>query len=130
MTARIGRWTVAPDGEVTLRGQACLTCGEVTFPERELCPRCRSTELEPADLRGPVELLSYTIVHQAPSGFATPFAVGYGVFPGDAVVLAPIDVPADRLHKGMVLSVGEGVTSEAPDGTKQVSYRFVESVSA
>lgn len=130
MASRIGRWTVAPDGEVTLHGNRCRTCGEVTFPEREYCPRCRSTDLEPADLHGPVKLLSYTIVHQAPQGFETPMAVGYGIFPGDAVVLAPIDVPADKLHKGMKLRVHEGVTSSNADGTQVVSYRYAEPVDA
>jgi uncharacterized OB-fold protein len=122
--ARIGRWSVAADGEVTLHGNRCRTCSEVTFPERPFCPRCRSADLEPAELRGPAKLLSYTVVHQAPEGFRTPMAVGYGIFPGDAVVLAPIDVPAERLAKGMALRVTQGVTSTAPDGTELVSYRF------
>jgi uncharacterized OB-fold protein len=123
--ARIGRWQVGPDGEVTLLGQRCRTCGEVTFPHREYCPRDRSTDLEPFRLEGPARLLSFTVVHQAPSGFPTPMAVGYGVFPnGDAVVLAPIDGPADSLHKGMALRVTEGQTSTGSDGTPFVSYRF------
>ena len=123
---RIGRWTTGPDGDVTLHGNRCATCGEVTFPERDFCPRCRSTDLEPADLRGPVKLLSYTIVHQAPSGFSTPMAVGYGIFAGDAVVLAPIDAPAKNLHKGMKLRVIEGPTSTDADGTAMISYRYAE----
>jgi uncharacterized OB-fold protein len=129
-TSRIGRWTVADDGEVTLHGNRCGTCGEVTFPEREFCPRCRSTDLKPTDLRGPVKLLSYTVVHQAPAGFTAPMAVGYGVFPGEAVVLAPIDAPADRLHKGMELRVVEGVTSRSADGSEMVSYRYAETPDA
>jgi uncharacterized OB-fold protein len=126
-TPRIGRWTAAEDGEVTLHGNRCNRCGEITFPEREFCPRCRSTDLAAADLRGPVKLLSYTVVHQAPAGFATPMAVGYGVFPdGDAVVLAPIDAPAERLRKGMKLRVIEGVTSTSADGAQMMSYRYAE----
>ena len=110
---------------MTLLGQRCRTCGEVTFPDREFCPRDRSTDLESARLEGPAKLLSYTVVHQAPSGFPTPMAVGYAVFPdGDAVVLAPIDGPAEALHKGAALRVTEGVTSTAADGTPFLSYRF------
>jgi len=124
---RIGRWEVGPGGDVTLIGVRCQTCGEVTFPERDYCPRCRSTQLEQARLDGPARLLSYTIVHQAPAGFATPMAVGYGVFPGDAVVLAPIDAEPDRLAKGMMMRVTEGQTSVAADGTPFISYRFAAS---
>jgi len=122
--ARIGRWEDGPNGDVTHIGVRCRTCGEVTFPERENCPRCRSTDLEEARLDGPAKLLSYTIVHQAPPGFATPMAVGYGVLPGDAVVLAPIDAPPDQLAKGMMMRVTEGQTSTAADGTPFTSYRF------
>jgi uncharacterized OB-fold protein len=129
--ARIGRWEVGADGEVTLLGQRCRTCGEVTFPDRDYCPRDRSTDLEPARLQGPARLLSYTVVHQAPSGFTTPMAVGYGVFPnGDAVVLAPIDGPLTDLHKGMALRVTEGATSVSPDGTPFNTYRFEQAADA
>ena len=130
MTPRIGRWSVADDGEVTLIGNRCRRCAEQFFPERAYCPRCRSTDLEEAQLRGPVKLLSYTVVHQAPPGFETPMLVGYGSFPGDAVVLAPIDAPADRLRKGMMLRVREGVTSRAPDGATLISYRYTETADA
>jgi uncharacterized OB-fold protein len=122
--ARIGRWEVGPDGDVTLFGNHCRNCGEVTFPEREFCPRCRSNDLAATRLVGPARLLSYTIVHQAPAGFPTPTTVGYGVFEGDAVVLAPIDAPSEALHKGMSLRVTEGQTSVAFDGTPFISYRF------
>jgi uncharacterized OB-fold protein len=122
--ARIGRWEVGADGDVTLFGVRCRKCGEVTFPERENCPRCRSADLEESRLTGPAKLLSFTIVHQAPAGFATPMAVGYGVFPGDAVVLAPIDAPPELLAKGLLMRVTEGQTSTAADGTPFTSYRF------
>jgi uncharacterized OB-fold protein len=121
---RIGRWSVADDGAVTLHGNSCRNCGETFFPERAHCPRCRSTDLDEVLLAGPAKLLSYTVVHQAPAGFATPLAVGYGAFAGDAVVLAPIDAPLDSLHKGMTLALTKGQTSVATGGTPFVSYRF------
>lgn len=121
---RIGRWEVGPDGDVTLLGNRCRTCGEHSFPERAYCPRCRSTDLEPARIQGPAKLLSWTVVHQAPAGFTAPLAVGYAAFPGDVVVLAPIDAPRERLGKGLQLRVTQGQTSTAADGTPVVSYRF------
>lgn len=121
---RIGRWNTAEDGAVTLIGCYCRDCGEHFFPERAYCPRCRGTTLDQALLAGPARLIAWTVVHQAPAGFQTPMAVGYAAFPGDAVVLGPIDAPTDRLAKGMALRVTEGPTSVAADGTPFVSYRF------
>lgn len=124
MGPRIGRWEVGGDGDVTLLGSRCRSCGETVFPERAACPRCRSTELEPARIGGPGTLLSWTVVHQAPAGFSTPLAVGYAALPGDVVVLAPIDAPRERLARGLRLRVVEGETGLAADGSPQVSYRF------
>lgn len=120
---RIGRWEVGEDGDVTLLGNRCRACGETTFPERASCPRCRSTDLQPARIAGPGRLLSWTVVHQAPAGFQTPFAVGYVILPGDVVVLAPIDAAHDRLTKGLALRITEGPTAEGAAGPV-VSYRF------
>lgn len=109
---------------MTLHGNTCRSCGETFFPERAYCPRCRSTELDAADIGGPGRLLSYTVVHQAPAGFATPMAVGYGVLTGDALVLAPIDAPPEQLAKGLALRIVEGHTGIDADGAPLVSYRF------
>jgi len=130
---RIGRWEADANGDVTLFGNRCRACGETTFPERAQCPRCRSTDLEPARIGGPAKLLSWTVVHQAPAGFETPFAVGYGVLSGDVIVLAPIDAPAETLAKGLAkglaLRVIEGPTSVGSDGKPLLSYRFTPAAS-
>jgi uncharacterized OB-fold protein len=123
---RIGRWTADADGAVALHGNRCLNCGERFFPERAYCPRCRSNDLDESLMAGDATLLSYTVVHQAPAGFTTPLVVGYGVFEGDAVVLAPIDAPVENLHKGMILHLHEGPTSVSADGSSFVTYRFSE----
>lgn len=121
---RIGRWEVGAGGDVVLLGNRCGACGEVSFPERATCPRCRSTDLKPERIEGPATLMSWTVVHQAPSGFDTPYAVGYATLPGPVVVLGPIDAATDRLAKGLQLRVTEGPTSVGADGTPLVSYRF------
>lgn len=121
---RIGRWEVAADGEVTLIGSHCTSCGENLFPERPVCSRCGKRTVEEARFRGPARLLSYTVVHQAPPGFPKPISVGYGTLPDELVVLAPIEADADALHKGMELRLVEGVTSTNEDGTEFRSYRY------
>ena len=124
-TPRIGRWEVGADGEATLIASHCRTCGETCFPERVYCPRCRSTDREEARLSGPATLYSWTVVHQAPSGFTAPLAVGYAKLDGDVIVLAPIDAPPGTLARGMALAIREGTTSASEDGTPFLSYRFV-----
>jgi uncharacterized OB-fold protein len=123
-TPRIGRWEIGADRQATLIASHCRTCGETSFPERAFCPNCRSQDLEESRLAGPATLYSYTVVHQVPAGFDGPLAVGYAKFPGDVIVLAPIDAPAGTLARGMRLAVRQGTTSTNEDGTPFVTYRF------
>ncbi len=121
---RIGRWETGEGGEVTLVGSHCTTCGESLFPERAVCSNCGHRTIEEIRLHGPATLASYTVIHQVPAGFTGPMAVGYGTFPNDVIVLAPIDAHADELHHGMSLALHEGVTSVDKDGTPFRTYRF------
>jgi uncharacterized OB-fold protein len=120
---RIGRWEVGDRGEVALIGQHCTTCGETLFPERPVCSKCGHRTLEEVRIEGPATLASYTVVHQVPSGFSGPMAVGYAALPGGVMVLAPIDADPSELHRGLELSLHEGVTSEI-DGAPFRTYRF------
>ena len=121
---RIGTWEVSGDGEVTLLGSHCTTCGEHLFPARTLCSNCGQATLEDARLRGPATLAGYTVVYQAPAGFASPYAVGYGKLNDDVMVLAPIDADPASLRRGLVLELHEGVTSMSADGEPFRTYRF------
>ncbi len=122
---RIGRWEVAEDGEVTLVGVRCTSCGESFFPERKACMRCGSESMEEVRLKGPAKLHAYTIVHQLPAGFSGPVVVGYGEFEGGALVLAPIDADRAQLRKGQLLSLHVGVTRIDEDGEPMTTYRFL-----
>ena len=121
---RIGGWEVAEDGEVSLVGTRCTSCGETFFPEHAVCGKCGSSDTEQVRLNGPARLFSYTIVHQLPAGFTGPLAVGYGELEGGVLVLAPIDAPPDRLTPGMPLALHVGVTRIDEDGEPMMSYRF------
>jgi len=121
---RIGRWDVAENGEVSLVGTRCTSCGESFFPERRVCGRCRSEATEEIRLKGPARLDSYTVVHQLPAGFAAPLAIGYAALGGDVLVLAPIDAAPDLLRVGMPLALRVGVTRIDDDGEPMTSYRF------
>jgi uncharacterized OB-fold protein len=122
--SRIGRWEIAGDGEVSLVGTHCNSCGETFFPDRRVCAACGSEDTLEVPLRGPGELFSYTVVHQAPTGFTAPLAVGYVRLPGDVLVLGPIDVERDDLVEGLPLDIHVGQTSVAEDGSPVTTYRF------
>lgn len=121
---RIGRWEVAPGGEVTLIGSHCTSCGEHLFPERAVCSKCGRATLEEVRLDGRATLASFSVIHQAPAGFEGPYAVGYGKLPDGLMVLAPIDADPAELRHGLQLELHEGVTSTAADGTPFRTYRF------
>ncbi len=61
-----------------LMAAKCNDCGKVLLPPRPLCTRCLSTELRWVELEKTGRLLTYTIIHVAPTQFQsmTPYTVG------------------------------------------------------
>ncbi len=52
-----------------LIGAKCAACGQRLFPSRDVCPHCRSRELEPHRFSGKGEVYSYSTVYEAPLGY-------------------------------------------------------------
>lgn len=55
-----------------LMGGKCGNCGEVYFPPRSVCAKCHRAsigKMQPLRMKGGGEVLSYTIVHDAPEKF-------------------------------------------------------------
>lgn len=122
---RIGRWEVDDHSEVALLGTRCAACGEVAFPEHQICVNCGSESTEVVRIKGPATLRNYTIVHQLPPGYERPWVVGYGEFDSQLSVLAPIvAVSRYELHEGLSLSLCVGVTKVDDDGEEMYSYQF------
>lgn len=122
---RIGEWQTDVSGAIYLIGTHCTNCNESFFPGRDLCVRCGSPATERHEVQGPATLRSYTVVHQLPPGFESPWTVGYGVFLDEVVVLAPIvGARGDELHEGTQLELREGVTLIDSDGGELISYQF------
>lgn len=64
-------------GKWTLVGCKCKQCGQIFFPNRELCLNCSSRDLERANLGRKGKLYSFTIVHMPSEHFKPPYAVGW-----------------------------------------------------
>jgi uncharacterized OB-fold protein len=48
------------------------------FPQRKICPKCRSGQVIPKQFKGNGKVITYTIIRVSPHGFEkeTPYAVG------------------------------------------------------
>lgn len=88
----------------TLLGSGCTSCGQRTFPPRDVCPSCGALDgAEPCDLSRQGTVYSFTIVRQAPEGLETPYILGYVDLPEDRVrVMSRIEgIEPDELEIGM-----------------------------
>ncbi len=61
-----------------LLGGKCRRCGKTHFPPRPLCDNCFSRDFEWTEIPAEGKLLTYTIIHIAPTQFQSmaPYAVG------------------------------------------------------
>jgi len=75
-----------------LEAGKCKQCGKTFFPPRLVCDKCRSRDFETIRLPDEGEILSYTIIRTAPSGFEdeAPYAVGIVRLGGEVQVLTQI----------------------------------------
>ncbi|MCX8151285.1 MAG: Zn-ribbon domain-containing OB-fold protein [Candidatus Bathyarchaeota archaeon] len=86
----------------------CLTCGKIHLPPRPLCDSCYGQIFEWVELSGKGKLLTYTIIHVAPSQFQTmaPYTVGIVQLEKGLKLLGLIsDVPLEQLKVGMDLTI-------------------------
>ena len=65
-------------GEKRLMVARCNKCGELFLPPRPMCTKCLSTDLKWVELGKRGELLTYTVIHVAPTQFQSmvPYIVG------------------------------------------------------
>jgi len=58
------------ESKYRIMGTKCTTCGQPYFPPRHLCPKCRRDgKIEQFQFSGNGEIVSYTTIRTAPSGF-------------------------------------------------------------
>jgi len=58
-------WNALNEGRLLLK--SCRACGKPHFYPREICPHCRSADLEWVAARGTGEIYSFTVAHR-PAG--------------------------------------------------------------
>jgi len=95
-------------GQKRLMGGKCRKCGKIHLPPRPLCDKCFSTEFEWVELPKTGRLLTYTIIHVAPTYFQNmaPYAVGIVQLENGVKIPGMIkDVPHDKIKVGMSLKI-------------------------
>lgn len=116
------------DQRYRLEGTACDDCGTIQFPPRPLCPNCRSRTLSPHPLNGRGQLISYTVLYQAPAGFEAqiPYAVGIvelGEGPRLTAMLTDVDLDALQIGMSLEMTIRK-LRSDGDDGVIQYGYKF------
>lgn len=98
------------DGEATLIGSKCKSCGAIFFPPKNFCLNCSSKEIEPFFLGGKGVLYSFTIVHMPAEHYEAPYAIGWIQFPIGVLVFAQIknwEQTELKIGMGMKLVIGK-----------------------
>ena len=113
-------------GAVHLHGSKCSRCGTVAFPPHGLCPACGAENGQERVELSPVgTLYTFSEVHIAPKGFATPYAVGYVDLPEGVRLFGQIEARAADLKLGQQVAVTLGPV-RADAGRPVISYKFKE----
>jgi uncharacterized OB-fold protein len=65
------------DGQQTLVGCQCKSCGQIFFPKKPVCLNCGSAEVQSINLSSRGKLYTYTTVNMASEHFPPPYAIGW-----------------------------------------------------
>ncbi|MFI5166288.1 MAG: Zn-ribbon domain-containing OB-fold protein [Thermoanaerobaculales bacterium] len=87
-----------------LEATRCTGCGEVVFPARLVCPSCRGRNFEPLLLRPEGKVVTFTVIHVAPSAFRhdAPYVLAIVELEQGARLTCQVaDVALDQVKTGM-----------------------------
>jgi len=62
-----------------LEAAKCNKCGQIYFPPRLICEKCKSREFNKVRLPEEGEIFTYTIIHVAPSQFTKQVPYAFGI---------------------------------------------------
>lgn len=112
-------------GGVRLHGSKCSHCGVVAFPPHPLCPACGAESGQDRVELSPIgTLYTFSEIHIAPKGFATPYAVGYVDLPEGVRLFGQIEAAASQLRIGQQVAVTLGPVRWDAAGCPVISYKF------
>ena len=111
-----------------LEGRKCKSCGNLSFPPRLVCSKCKSRDSEPYRFIGKGKLYSYTIIYQAPDRFDqyAPYVVGLvDLKEGVRVTAQLTDLKPEDVKIGMSLEmVIRQIYEDGDRGPILYGYKF------
>lgn len=111
---------------LALIGSTCTDCGLVSFPVRDVCPRCGSEEPQkegPLSTEGVIH--SFTIVRQAPPGVEVPYVLAYVDLPEEVRLLSRVEADdPETIDIGTTVRLVERAAGVTDDGVELVGYQF------
>ena len=111
-----------------LQGRKCQDCGNLSFPPRLVCPKCKSRNSEPYEFHGRGKLFTYTTLYQAPDRFdpMVPYVVGLiDLEEGVRVTAQVTDILPEELEIGMDLEmVIRKIYADGDKGPILYGYKF------
>lgn len=116
----LGFTVAAAEGRFAL--QVCATCGHVTYPAREVCPKCWSMELDWQDVVDGGQLVTDTILRTSINTYfreRMPWRIGTIALDAGPIVLAHIHGDVTELGRVRMIArtdkSGQGVLFALPD---------------
>jgi uncharacterized OB-fold protein len=109
-------------------GSHCPACGALDFPERIRCARCGAGQLENHRYCGRAEVVTFSLVYEAPRGFAdqVPYlAALVRLEEGPIVATMLTDVDPEDVAVGMpVQMVTRRISADGETGPIMYGYKF------
>lgn len=111
-----------------LEGRKCNNCGNISFPPRIVCKKCKSREAEIFHLEGRGKIFSFTKIYQAPDAFdkTVPYAVALvDLVDGVRITAQLSDIDIHDVRIGMdVELVIRRIYEDGPKGPILYGYKF------
>jgi uncharacterized OB-fold protein len=110
-----------------LQGEECVICGIKYFPVRPIC-KCGSTEFKDYKLAERGEVVTWTIIANAPIGFEnyTPYVVALIELDDGCKLLSQVvDILPNELFSGLKVEVVfRRIKEDGKEGIIQYGYKF------
>lgn len=110
-----------------LLGGKCRKCGKIHLPPRPLCGNCFSKDFEWTEIPTKGKLLTYTVIHIAPTQFQSmaPYAMGI-VQLGDELRIPGMirGAPLEQIRIGMDLVIDFGICAATQPWPQWPRYYF------
>jgi uncharacterized protein len=118
----------SPGEKPYLMGSKCKNCGNVTFPKRDVCPRCvKPGSMEEYHIYRGGKLSTFSIVNAALPGFKMPSIQAYiDLEEGPRIwsILTEIEPDEKAIKIGMELELAVVKTREDAQGNDVMTYQF------